>query len=132
MDAAAGPAAAAAEGHDDADVGSGGGGLASIKCIMPPRAASRVASQSRCWRQVACHGQIPGPRSGAASVVVGNRLYMFGGYGGSGRLDDFFEFNFDTKAWSRVEYSGPSPGVRENNGVVEFKGKLCVGGHRPA
>lgn len=53
---------------------------------------------------------------------------MFGGYGGSGRLDDFYEFNFDSKVWKRVDYTGPSPGVRENNGVVEFRGCLYLFG----
>jgi N-acetylneuraminic acid mutarotase len=77
---------------------------------------------------VKCLGDIPGPRSGAASVIVGNRMFMFGGYGGSGRLDDFYEFNFETKVWSKVRYNGPSPGVRENNGVVEYKGCLYLFG----
>jgi len=53
---------------------------------------------------------------------------MFGGYGGSGRLDDFFEFNLDTRIWVQVQYSGPSPGVRENNGFVEFEGRLYLFG----
>jgi len=61
-------------------------------------------------------------------VVVKNKMYMFGGYGGSGRLDDFFEYNFDTKYWRRVRYEGPGPGVRENNGVVEYGGKLYLFG----
>ena len=86
------------------------------------------ASAQRCWRRVKCLGDIPGPRSGAASVIVGNRMFMFGGYGGSGRLDDFYEFNFETKVWSKVRYNGPSPGVRENNGVVEYKGCLYLFG----
>ena len=45
---------------------------------------------------------------------------MFGGYGGgTGRLDDFYEFNFDTNTWSEVEVlSAKKPGCRENNGVV--------------
>lgn len=68
--------------------------------------------------------------------VVGNKLFMFGGYGGNGRLDDFYEFSFgrtshvvfssimkysltsvllETKTWREVEYTGTSPGVRENN-----------------
>lgn len=34
------------------------------------------------------HSSIPPPRSGAASVVVKGRLYMFGGYGG-GTYDSF-------------------------------------------
>ena len=45
-----------------------------------PKAASNMA-----------HAHIV--HSGAASVVVGDKLYMFGGYGGNGRLDDFFEYH---------------------------------------
>ena len=96
--------------------------------VDPASARPRNSQFSRCWRQVNCTGQIPGPRSGAASVIVSNRMFMFGGYGGSGRLDDFYEFNFDTKVWQRAEYTGPSPGVRENNGVVEYKGCLYLFG----
>eukprot|EP00611_Tribonema_gayanum_P007104 TRINITY_DN16471_c0_g1_i1.p1 TRINITY_DN16471_c0_g1~~TRINITY_DN16471_c0_g1_i1.p1 ORF type:complete len:513 (-),score=180.22 TRINITY_DN16471_c0_g1_i1:25-1563(-) len=102
------------------------------KPSKPPRSL-----RSRCWRPIQLNnqawtgtdtGDVPGPRSGAASVVVGSKMYMFGGYGGSGRLDDFFEFDFDTRVWRRVEYSGPGPGVRENNGVVEYGGKLYLFG----
>mmetsp|Transcript_4774 Transcript_4774/g.10128 ORF Transcript_4774/g.10128 Transcript_4774/m.10128 type:complete len:613 (+) Transcript_4774:1-1839(+) len=63
---------------------------------------------------------LPPPRSGAASVVVKGRLYMFGGYGGgTGRLDDFYSFSFDTNSWEEVKVlSEEKPGCRENNGVV--------------
>ncbi|KAL3760521.1 hypothetical protein ACHAWU_001856 [Discostella pseudostelligera] len=63
---------------------------------------------------------IPPRRSGAASVVVKGKLYMFGGYGGgTGRLDDFYSFSFDTNKWEKVEVlSDIKPGCRENNGVV--------------
>ncbi|CAN0106356.1 unnamed protein product, partial [Ectocarpus sp. 4 AP-2014] len=53
---------------------------------------------------------------------------MFGGYGGSGRLDDFWEFDFESRIWKEVHCQGPSPGVRENNGVVEYKGSLYLFG----
>lgn len=45
---------------------------------------------------------------------------MFGGYGGgTGRLDDFYSFNFATASWEEVEVlSDDRPGCRENNGVV--------------
>jgi N-acetylneuraminic acid mutarotase len=82
----------------------------------------------KTWRKTNSGGNIPGPRSGAASVVVGDKLFMFGGYGGNGRLDDFFEYQFETKKWREVEYTGSSPGVRENNGVVEYKGCLYLFG----
>ena len=73
----------------------GGGGPGGVG------AGAGVANNSaaRFWRKVKCHGQIPGPRSGAASVIVDTKMYMFGGYGGSGRLDDFYEFDFETKGW---------------------------------
>jgi len=65
-------------------------------------------------------GEIPPARSGAASVIVKGRLYMFGGYGGgTGRLDDFYSFSFSSNTWEAVEVLGDArPECRENNGVV--------------
>lgn len=75
------------------------------------QAAAARSLRARCWRPIQLNnqvwigseqgGQVPGPRSGAASVVVANKMFMFGGYGGSGRLDDFFEFDFDSRMWRR-------------------------------
>ena len=79
----------------------------SWRLISDPRGESAKAS-----------AHFPGPRSGAAAVVEGGKLYMFGGYGGSGRLDDFYEYDFASKVWTKLECRGGSPGVRENNGVV--------------
>jgi Kelch motif len=64
--------------------------------------------------------QVPPPRSGAASVVVKGKLYVFGGYGGgTGRLDDFWSYDFDAQTWEEVQVlSAEKPGCRENNGVV--------------
>eukprot|EP00941_MAST-03F_sp_MAST-3F-sp1_P001790 g1790.t1 len=39
------------------------------------------------WRLIPAKGELPGPRSGAASVVVGDKLYLFGGYGLSYLVD---------------------------------------------
>ena len=39
-------------------------------------------------------GSLPERRSGAASVIYKNSLYIFGGYGGQGRLEDFYRFDF--------------------------------------
>lgn len=78
--------------------------------------------QALTWSRVNSIGgsKVPPPRSGAASVVVKGRLYMFGGYGGgTGRLDDFYSFSFDTCTWEEVQVlSKEKPGCRENNGVV--------------
>ena len=81
---------------------------------------------------------VPPPRSGAASVVVQRKLYLFGGYGGTaggtGRLDDFYSFDFETRMWQAVEVlSAEKPGCRENNGVVISDSSDCIylfGGER--
>jgi N-acetylneuraminic acid mutarotase len=83
-----------------------------------------MSLQAPAWRQIVpCGGTgkdtVPGARSGAASVVVGTKMYMFGGYGGNGRLGDFFVYDFEERRWSRVDCKGDvMPGVRENNGMV--------------
>ena len=50
------------------------------------------------------------------------RKYEQQGYGGgTGRLDDFYSYSFESDAgWERVEVlpESPRPGCRENNGVV--------------
>lgn len=89
----------------------------------------RAPRTARCWKEVKCaKGKLPNRRSGAASVVVGDRMYVFGGYGGDGRLDDCWEFNFETRGWRKIEYLSASPGVRENNGVVEHERSLYLFG----
>mmetsp|Transcript_33785 Transcript_33785/g.62533 ORF Transcript_33785/g.62533 Transcript_33785/m.62533 type:complete len:627 (-) Transcript_33785:73-1953(-) len=94
-----------------------GGGSGSGSSRVPVAARER---QCLSWTRVNPSGCLPPPRSGAASVVVKGRLYMFGGYGGgTGRLDDFYSFSFDTCTWEEVKVlSSEKPGCRENNGVV--------------
>lgn len=85
-------------------------------------ASVRMDRQSFTWSRVLVSSQssLPPPRSGAASVVVRNKLWMFGGYGGgTGRLDDFYSYDFHTSTWEEVSLStDKKPGCRENNGVV--------------
>jgi N-acetylneuraminic acid mutarotase len=73
-------------------------------------------------------GNHPVPRSGAASVVHNNQLLLYGGYGGLGRLEDLWSFDFESKLWTQIEYEGNGPGPRENNGVVVMDNCLYVFG----
>ena len=86
-----------------------------------PRISSQPSRECLTWSRVTnSHGNIPPPRSGAASVVVKGKLWVFGGYGGgTGRLDDFYSYDFDTGLWEEVQVlSRERPGCRENNGVA--------------
>lgn len=86
-----------------------------------PRSGAGGGRQCLTWNRVPMANQLmPPPRSGAASVVVKGKLYVFGGYGGgTGRLDDFYSYCFETGQWEEVPVeSREKPGCRENNGVV--------------
>ena len=95
----------------------------------PSAAAGQPIVQSLKWRQlISENGPRPGPRSGAASVVYNDSLYILGGYGGNGRLDDLWQYNFCEGQWHRLDTCGPSPPGRENNGAVVYKGGLYIFG----
>uniref|UniRef100_A0A6V2E5J1 Uncharacterized protein n=1 Tax=Ditylum brightwellii TaxID=49249 RepID=A0A6V2E5J1_9STRA len=115
--------------HDDVHGGAGGAVGASLSSNGLGSVGEQTNMQrfqqdrqALTWSRVtpAAGSALPPPRSGAASVVVKGRLYMFGGYGGgTGRLDDFYSFSFDTCTWEEVNVlSAEKPGCRENNGVV--------------
>lgn len=108
----------------DGDVAHGGN-----SCTAFSGSNDGYHGSCRSWRALTVKGGArPGKRSGAASVMVGNRLYIFGGYGGSGRLDDFFVFDLDDRTWTQIENRGDAPGARENNGLVEWNGCLYLFG----
>jgi leucine-zipper-like transcriptional regulator 1 len=50
-------------------------------------------------------GRAPSPRANHGSCLVNNILYIFGGWNGSNRLNDFFCINLDTLTWSNISYS---------------------------
>lgn len=86
-----------------------------------------VKKSASVWRPVSASLR-PGPRSGAASVVFDDSLYVFGGYGGSGRLDDLWAFSFLENAWQELRTRGPAPAGRENNGAVVYKDSMYIFG----
>ena len=48
----------------------------------------------RKWQPVQASGYAPGHRFCHVAVVHKDSLYVFGGYDGSNRLNDFLEFKF--------------------------------------
>ena len=55
---------------------------------------------------------IPPGRYGHSAVVVDDALYVFGGQGQFGCLDDLWRFDFETCAWTLVDVVGAPPSVR--------------------
>ena len=50
--------------------------------------------EAKCWAPVQASGYAPGHRFCHVAVTHKDSLYVFGGYDGSNRLNDFLEFRF--------------------------------------
>eukprot|EP00913_Durusdinium_trenchii_P011639 g10931.t2 len=74
------------------------------------------------WSQVKPFGgcQPPKQRSLHASIVVGDCLYIFGGYDGSSRVNDFYKFSFKASKWSYTDKIYIFAGYDGNNRVNDF------------
>jgi len=70
--------------------------------------------------------QPPKQRSLHASIVVGDCLYIFGGYDGSSRVNDFYKFSFKASKWSQIHPAGSSPTARDRHVVVSYAEKIYI------
>ena len=52
----------------------------------------------------------PGPRFCHVAAVYKNSMFVFGGYDGSSRLNDFLEFKFWPGKWDRQKEGKPVSG----------------------
>lgn len=72
----------------------------------------------------------PSPRERHISTVHDISLFVYGGYDGINRLNDFYEFNTENNTWQEVIYSGfgqpPSP--RHSMCSVVHDGNMFVFG----
>ena len=77
---------------------------------------------NRRWSPVlaaANSGHPPSPRDRHVSVVHGTTFYVFAGFNGTSRTNDFFGFDFTSMTWSEViPRSGRPPSERHSHAAV--------------
>jgi len=78
------------------------------------------------WSLVKFTGSPPRQRSLHAGIVVGDSLYVFGGYDGSNRVNDFYRFNFKSSKWSQIMVSGSCPSPRDRHVVVSHQDMIYI------
>ena len=76
---------------------------------------------------------VPPPRGGHSATLIGENVYIFGGYGGLGYsrrdLDDLYALNVFTWVWSKVAAKGTFPEKRSgHNGTTVDKKMYVFGG----
>ncbi|GAB9467032.1 hypothetical protein Gpo141_00004392 [Globisporangium polare] len=89
---------------------------------------STLRSPARSWVTVPCENPSAAPcqRSLHVCAIRKDSLYIFGGYDGSNRVNDFYEFSFNRRLWSVVTASGPPPSPRDRHVAVVYKDSFYV------
>eukprot|EP00754_Rhynchopus_humris_P043983 Rhum_TRINITY_DN3686_c0_g1::Rhum_TRINITY_DN3686_c0_g1_i1::g.11708::m.11708 len=59
------------------------------------------------WTEPSCSGDNPCWRLGHNTVVLGNELYLFGGFNNGTQLDDLYVCDLERRVWRQVRYNTP-------------------------
>lgn len=71
----------------------------------------------------------PCPRSLHAAVTYNSKMFVFGGYNGTSRLNDFYSFDFIHESWKKnIGSSGTPPSPRDRHCAVVYKDGFYVFG----
>ena len=87
---------------------------------------------TRRWSPVlaaANSGRPPSPRDRHVSVVHGSTFYVFGGFNGTSRTNDFFGFDFTSMTWREINARiGRPPSERHSHASVVHGNSMYVFG----
>ena len=85
------------------------------KCkLLPNQVAVYSAGSPLVWREVE-GGELPTPRTGLRATVVGDNIYLSGGWDGNNSLTSVLSWNPAGETWQEV---GNLAVAREYHGVV--------------
>lgn len=60
--------------------------------------------ESNIWTQIETKGNLPSPRSRMRMVEFNGSLFIYGGWDKNVHYEDLYEFNFETKKWTKLDY----------------------------
>jgi len=73
---------------------------------------------------------VPGPRAAHSTNVIGNKMYVFGGWNGRAGLANLCVLDVDTLEWSVIPTTSTTPSSRNNHASFVHNSKLFIhGGH---
>ena len=82
--------------------------------------------EEKCWKQVEPEGEAPMPRAHHTATLIGNKVYVFGGYGGNGQaLQDLIALDLGEPgerkmSWEEIETQGVPPTPRFDHQAAYF------------
>eukprot|EP01132_Coremiostelium_polycephalum_P005846 gene5846-7275_t len=70
------------------------------------------------WRQQSCDGSAPSARATHCTFLVGNQMYIFGGFDGKKYYNDLYCLDLDCYYWRRIEVKGTIPKPRSGHSAT--------------
>ena len=80
------------------------------------------------WAKLDIVGTVPCNRSCPSWATYKHSMFVFGGYDGVHRMNDFFEFDLKLKVWRPVIFTGPGPAPRYFHSSVVYGDYLYLFG----
>lgn len=88
-----------------------------------------IQNKAWCWNSMPSSGDnVPSQRSLHSGIVFGNYLYIFGGYDGIQRTNDFYKFNFTSMKWNIVLTNDITPSPRDRHISVVYGRSIYIYG----
>jgi len=101
---------------------------------FPPQPPAPPPTLSLGWSRVALGPKPPGQpleqspcqRSLHVAATTDEKLYIFGGYDGENRVNDFYEFCFKRRRWRKIHGIGVPPSPRDRHCGCVYEGSFYV------
>ena len=87
-----------------------------------------LENKAWCWSKIPATNRAPCQRSLHTGVVLDNSLYIFGGYDGVQRTNEFCKFNFTTLEWTLIQPTEQSPSPRDRHVSVVYSKSVYING----
>ncbi|KUF96060.1 Lysosomal beta glucosidase [Phytophthora nicotianae] len=105
------------------------GGKTTSSVIRPTNSFYEFNFARKEWSTVLGNGVAPSQRKSHSAVVYKDSFYVFGGYDGDRRLNDFFSYNFLTQTWTNVFVNaGQQPTPRYGHAAVVYDNAMYIFG----
>eukprot|EP01133_Synstelium_polycarpum_P013224 gene13224-15535_t len=80
------------------------------------------------WDSPTCEGTIPPARGSHSTFVVGNQMYIFGGFDGKKYYNDLYCLDLDKYTWRKIDVKGVAPKPRSGHSSTLIGDKLVIFG----
>ena len=85
-------------------------------------------TRNRLWHEMHCSGETPAPRYGHSAELVGSRMFVWGGRGEAGTLQDISFLDLVEWTWISVSVTSASPAPRFFHASLLLGRKIVIHG----